>query len=89
MQEINKKKIGMVTGAFMALIHLCWAVLVAIGLAQPLMDWIFGLHMIRPPYQVMRFNIWSALILIIVAYLGGYAFGWVFAHVWNRYLKKK
>lgn len=89
MQEINKKKIGLILGSFTGLMHLVWALLVAIGLAQPLMDWIFGLHMISPVYQVLPFNLGSSIILIIATFLGGYIFGWIFAAVWNYHGKKK
>lgn len=64
--------------------HLLWSVLVAVGWAQPLIDFIFWLHFIRPVYVVERFNIGIALLLIGITATIGYAIGWSFAMLWNK-----
>ncbi len=64
--------------------HLLWSVLVAAGWAQPLIDFIFWIHFIRPVYVIERFNIGIALLLIGVTAAIGYAIGWIFAVLWNK-----
>jgi hypothetical protein len=41
MGSINPNKAGLALAALMAAWHLAWSVLVALGLAQPLIDFIF------------------------------------------------
>ncbi len=81
--KLNENTTGLVVGAFMGFFHLCWALLVAFGWAQPFMNFIFGLHFIMPPYTISAFNIGTALGLIVVTALLGYIFGWIFAKIWN------
>lgn len=66
------------------LFHAVWALLILVGVAQAFMDWIFTLHMITPPYQIMPFSLPSMLMLLIITGLIGYMMGWVFAWVWNK-----
>ena len=64
--------------------HLLWAALVAAGWAQPLIDFIFWIHFIRPVYVVEKFNVGTALLLIGVTAAIGYVAGWCFAVLWNK-----
>jgi len=84
----DKKKTGMAFGAFMALWHFVWAVLVVIGFAQWLLDFVFMIHFLNNPFTVGAFNIATALTLIVVTGILGYVFGWVFAYIWNWAHKK-
>lgn len=80
---LGANKVGLAFGGMLGLWHFVWSVLVAVGLAQPLLDLIFQLHMIRPPYTVMPFSVSSAVGLIVVTSLFGYVIGWVFGVMWN------
>jgi len=80
---ISKNKLGVVSGSLLGLSHLTWAILVATGLAQWLMDWIFRLHFIQPPYIVTAFNLSYAIGLIVVTSSLGYMIGWVGGALWN------
>jgi hypothetical protein len=60
-------------------------VLVWAGGAQPLIDFIFRLHMITPPYQVAAFSLGTAAGLVLVTAAIGYVFGWVIGVIWNTY----
>jgi len=71
-------------GAFLALWHTLWALLVWLGAAQWLLDFIFRLHMITPPYKVASFDFLTAAGLVLMTAISGYAFGWVIAFIWNR-----
>jgi hypothetical protein len=84
MSSINPNKAGLAVGALLGAWHLSWALLVALGLAQPLIDFIFWIHFIKPVYVIEPFEIARALILVAVTAGIGYIIGLLFALVWNR-----
>jgi hypothetical protein len=73
-----------VSGTFLAVWHTLWALLVWLDMAQWLIDFIFRLHMIRPPYQVAAFSFTTAAGLVLVTASSGYVFGWLIGVIWNR-----
>lgn len=81
---INPNKAGFVLAALMGAWHLTWSLLVALGLAQPLVDFLFWIHFIKPIYIIEPFEIGRAAILVAVTSGIGYATGLVFALLWNR-----
>lgn len=87
MEKLSKAKTGLVLGLFFAVVHAAWAVLVALGVAQRLLDWITGVHMLDNPYVVLDFSLGVAIGLVIVTFVVGYVFGWVFAALWNSLRK--
>ena len=86
--KLNKNKVGFALGLLFGLLHLGWAILVALNLAKPLMDWILGLHFMKLSYTLAAFNAGTALIFIIVTFVVGYAAGWILAGIWNWVHKK-
>jgi hypothetical protein len=80
---LDKNKTGVALGVLLGLFHAAWAFLVLVGWAQPLMDWIFGLHFIQPPYTITEFYWGTAIVLIVVTAVIGYIVGWVLAAIWN------
>ena len=64
--------------------HLCWSFLVLLGGAQPLMDFIFWAHMIRPVYFIQRFDLAAAATLVVLTTGFGYLSGLVGGALWNR-----
>jgi hypothetical protein len=87
MHKLNKSHVGLALGSFVALAHFVWSVLIAIGIAQPLMDFILSLHHIALSYVIMPFDIVKAIGLIVITFVVGYIVGWVFAWLWNKYSK--
>jgi hypothetical protein len=75
---------GLVTGALFAGWHLLWSALVAAGLAQPLIDFVFWMHFIKPVYVVEPFSAVRAITLVAVTAIVGYVLGSAFAFLWNR-----
>ncbi len=80
---ISKLKLGIVFGSLLGLWHMAWAVLVATGFAQWLMDWVFRLHFIQPPYVVTSFRLGYAIGLIVVTSTLGFMIGCVGGALWN------
>lgn len=81
---LNQNKVGLALGGLLALFHAVWAILVAMGQAGPLMDFIFKLHMMQNPFVMNPFNFGLALGLVVLTGVIGYVVGWVFAWVYNQ-----
>jgi hypothetical protein len=80
----NPNKVGLVIGALLAGWHFFWALLILLGWAQPILDFIFWAHMIKPVYVVRPFDAGAAVTLIVVTFALGYVFGFFGAVIWNR-----
>ena len=76
--------VGLVFAILLGGWHFLWAALVAAGWAQPLINFIFWLHFIRPVYVIERFDIGIAFLLVAVTAAIGYAMGWSMAMLWNK-----
>jgi hypothetical protein len=87
MAKLNKNQVGLTLGIFAALCHLVWLIAVAIGI-QKLVDWILLLHSIQIDLTLTSVVILNGIILIALAFIGGYAMGWIFAWIWNLNAKK-
>lgn len=83
MTTVDPVKSGLTLGALLGLWHLCWALLVAFGWAQPVIDFVFWTHFIKPVYVVQSFNTLTAAILIVVTAAIGAIVGFVFGVLWN------
>lgn len=89
--KLDKNKTGLALGVFFAIVHLVWSILVAIvpSTIQNFIDWILKLHHIGLTFTIIQpFNILNAVLLIIVTFICGFVFGWVFAYAWNLMNKK-
>lgn len=85
--KLDKKETGLLLGAFMALFHAAWSLVVATGLAQTFLDWIYGLHFLINPFVVQPFDLVTAVTLVLVTFVFGFLFGWIFAFLWNKVKK--
>jgi hypothetical protein len=80
----NPNKVGLVIAALIGSWHVLWSLLVLIGWAQPILDFIFWAHMIKPVYVVKPFDPVAAIALIAITAAIGYIFGFLGAVIWNR-----
>lgn len=87
METINKNKTGLTFAFLTSSFHLMWTILVALGVAQVFLDFIFNIHMLNVSVTVMPFNIIKAATLIIATFVIGYIFGWLMAYFWNKCFK--
>jgi hypothetical protein len=82
-QLIDPAKSGLAVGALLGVCNLLWSILVALGLAQGLINLILWAHMVNIPTAVNTFDISTAAALVVITSIFGYAFGYLFAIVWN------
>ena len=85
---MNLFRTSAIAGLCLASLHFFWVLLVALGWAQSLMDFIFKLHMLSPPFQVQVFSLPLALGLIAITFLMGCFYGAVFYFIKNRFTNK-
>ena len=83
MRHINPLKAGTAVGAVIGLYHAVWACLVALGWAQPFLEFVLRLHMIDFGFTMAPFALGTAAALVALTSAIGFAFGFVFALVWN------
>jgi hypothetical protein len=81
---IGPQRSGLVLGAFLGGWHLLWAIIVAVGWRQPLIDFIFWMHFLKPVFVVEPFSMGRAVVLIVVTAGIGYFIGLAGAVLWNR-----
>jgi hypothetical protein len=82
---MNLLRMSFIWGMCLSSLHLCWVFLIATGWAQPLLDFIFKLHMLNPPFQVQAFNPLLALGLLGMTFLVGCFYGVVFYLIKARF----
>ena len=88
MKTCDPNAVGAVTGFFIAGCHAVWALLVALGFAQSLLDFIFRMHFLENPYLVGEFNLTTAVMLVLVTFGVGYVAGYIATVIWNWKVKK-
>jgi len=86
--QISVAKAGIGLGFVFGAWHLCWSILVALKLAQPVIDFVFWMHFIKPVYVIEPFDLTRAIILIAITSGVGFVFGSLFALIWNSLHKK-
>jgi hypothetical protein len=83
MGTVNPNKAGLVLGALGGGWHFLWALLVAASWAQAVINFVFWMHFLSPPYVVKPFQPGVSLILIVVTTALGYAMGYILGVLWN------
>lgn len=86
-RQISLAKAGIVLGIVFGTWHLCWSILVAAGWAQPIIDFVFWMHFIKPVYVIEPFELARMIILVAVTTALGAAIGALFGLVWNLFHK--
>ena len=80
----SAKRLGLVFAGLIGGWHFVWVLLVLIGWAQPILNFIFWAHMIQPVYVVKPFGLTAAITLVAITAIIGYAFGLVGGVLWNK-----
>lgn len=82
-QHLNPGKTGLALGKLVAAVHFVWAILVAFGWAQALVNFSQWAHMVSVPVVVKAFDLSAAITVIVVAFVVGCVIGYAFAKIWN------
>jgi len=88
MNAIDPTKAAIVAALLIGGWHVLWSVLVAFGLAQPFIDFVFWMHFITPVFVIEVFDVTRALILVAFTSGLGFLIGYVLALLWNAVHKK-
>lgn len=81
---VNTHKLGLTVGSFAGLAHLVWSLLVFLGWAEPLLDFILRMHFVSDAHTIAAFSWGRALGLIVLASAVGYIAGKVMGALWNK-----
>ena len=81
---INPLKAGLTFGALLGACHFFWSLMVALGWAQPLLDFVFWMHFFQPVFVIRPFSLTAAAALIVFTSISGFVIAFLFAVLWNR-----
>ena len=88
MSSLNLTKTGLALGLLMGGWHAIWSLLVAVGVAQWVIDFVFWMHFLRPVFMVEPFDPVRMLILLVVTSALGFVIGYALAMLWNGLHRK-
>ena len=83
MNHLNPRKTGLAFGTLVGGLHLVWAILVALGWAQALVNFSLWAHMVSAPVVIKAFDFSAAVTVIVIDTVVGYVLGYAFAKIWN------
>jgi len=82
---INPIKLGFTIGSLAAILHIGWALVVAAGFGQTLVDFALRIHFFTPNTQVEPFELGRALVLIAVSFSGALIMATLGGAIWNAF----
>ncbi len=81
--QISPHNTGIALGTLIGGWHFLWSLIVIAGLGQPLLDFVFWMHFLKPVFTIEAFSITRAMVLLAVTATGGYGVGYLGAVLWN------
>ena len=83
MRRISPLRAAVSVGTVLGLWHFMWVMLVGIGWAKPVLDFVLQLHFLKVDYTLAPYAEITAAELVFVTFSVGAALGAVFAIIWN------
>ena len=83
MRHISIAKTAMAVGVVFAAWHTTWVVLVGLGWATELLNFILELHFLKIDFQLAPYSAFTAFSLVAITLCVGALLGAIFALVWN------
>jgi hypothetical protein len=87
--RISPVKAGFALGFLLALYHAGWSLLVASGLAQPVLNFVLWAHFLRLSVQIAPFDTHQASLLVGATAIAGFVMGAALGAIWNGLHPKK
>lgn len=79
--------IGIIVGSLSVIVHSLWILVVMLGFAQYILDFIYGLHFLNNPFIVGEFSVTKAVGLLGMTFIVGYTIGWILSYLWDKTTK--
>lgn len=86
--HMNPSRTAQAVGLFLGSLHMIWALMVWLEIAQPILDFILQLHSLQIPVCVQPFSLLNSLMLVTITTAVGYFYGYLFAALFNRCLNR-
>lgn len=83
MGHVDPNRLGIVAAVLLTAWHGIWMALVAVGVAQPVADFVLRMHAMRSDVVVEPFSAGAAALLLLVTAVLGYLGGAAAALLWN------
>ena len=83
MRHISIAKTAMAVGTVFAAWHTMWVVLVGLGWATEVLNFVLELHFLKIGFQVASYSAFTAFSLVAITFCAGALLGAIFALVWN------
>lgn len=74
---------GMALGVFLGAWHFAWSIMVAVGWADAILQFVLRIHFLQLQISMAPFDVNLAATLVAVTTLIGFILGFVFALLWN------
>ena len=87
--KFNAFGVGLYTGLLFAVWHAIWSLLVLLGIAMPLMNFVFYLHFLNNPFSVKPFSLVTAIELVVLVFAVWFIIGYLGTICWNKMQKGK
>ncbi len=77
-------RLGRTLSVFAGLVHLVWIILIWVAVAQPWLNFVYGMHAIGVDMTVQSMGIGRAVGLLVLTLVVGYVVGWVLGAIWDK-----
>ncbi len=80
---LNKNQAGLTLGLMYGIMHFLWVILAVFGLSQGFANFVHSMHFLSDMHTIAGASWGLGILGVVVAFVGGYVIGYVFAALWN------
>lgn len=82
-QHLSPVKTGLALGKLMAGVHLVWVIVVALGWAQTLINFVLWAHMVETNIVIREFDFSAAVAIVVTTGVLGFVLGYAYSKIYN------